>query len=46
MREVDKPIWFEDEEKNRLIRVALLDALQLKMIKDIHSDADSDIENF
>ena len=29
-----------------MIRVALLDALQLKMVKDVYSEIESDIENF
>ena len=29
-----------------MIRVALLDALELKMLKDVHSETDSDVENF
>ena len=44
--ELDQPIWFKDQEQNRLIRVALLDALQVQMKMDKDSDVDSKVEKF
>ena len=36
-------IWYEDTERNRLVRTALLDSLQLKMIKEIESRLPSEV---
>ena len=36
--------WFKDTERNRMIRVALLDSLQLKMKKDKDSIVKSDVK--
>ena len=44
--EIEQPIWFRDSEKDRLIRVALLDALQVRLKMDEDSDEDALVENF
>ena len=46
MVESGKEIWFEDMERDRMIRVMLLDSLEVKMKRESDSDILSDIEEF
>lgn len=39
-------MWFRDMEQDRLMRVMLLDALEVKLVNDLDSDEETDVKSF